>query len=85
LTTQQAIAFFATPHFGSNLAAMGWKLRALPGARPAPSLARLAPGPHLYELNELFKVRVLLPGAVLYLVDLSIRVSFKAASSVPLC
>ncbi|KAG1658369.1 hypothetical protein FOA52_005750 [Chlamydomonas sp. UWO 241] len=47
----RGILFFATPHFGSNLAAMGWKLRALPGARPAPSLARLTPGPHLIELN----------------------------------
>lgn len=31
---------------------MGWKLRHVPGAAPAPSLARLTPGPHLAELND---------------------------------
>jgi len=36
--------FFATPHFGSAYAAMGWRLRYVPYAAPAPSLARLAPG-----------------------------------------
>jgi hypothetical protein len=52
----QGIVFFATPHFGSNLAAMGWQLRKIPGARPAPSLARLTPGPHLIKLNDVLQV-----------------------------
>jgi hypothetical protein len=38
------VVFFATPHFGNDIAAAGWKLRYLPGAYPAVSLARLAPG-----------------------------------------
>lgn len=38
------IVFFATPHFGSDVAAMGWRLRHVPYASPAPSLARLTPG-----------------------------------------
>uniref|UniRef100_A0A7R9V257 GPI inositol-deacylase n=1 Tax=Chlamydomonas euryale TaxID=1486919 RepID=A0A7R9V257_9CHLO len=50
------VLFYATPHFGSNLAAMGWRLRSIPGApRPAPSLARLTPGPHLLELNAVLE------------------------------
>ena len=36
--------FFATPHFGSTLADVGWRLRRVPYAAPAPSLAKLAPG-----------------------------------------
>eukprot|EP00983_Pelagomonas_calceolata_P111791 1159818-Pelagomonas_calceolata.AAC.3 len=43
------IVFFATPHFGSDVAAMGWRLRHVPYASPAPSLARLTPGAHLYN------------------------------------
>jgi len=46
------IVFFATPHFGSDVAAMGWRLRHVPYASPAPSLARLTPGPHLTALNQ---------------------------------
>ena len=38
------VVFFATPHFGSEYAAMGWRLRHVPYAAPAPSLARLTPG-----------------------------------------
>ncbi|GLC40763.1 hypothetical protein PLESTB_000025100 [Pleodorina starrii] len=48
----RGIVFFGTPHFGNALAAMGWKLRYVPGALPAPSLARLTPGPHLLSLND---------------------------------
>jgi hypothetical protein len=46
-----ALAFYATPHFGSGMAALGWKLRHLPGASPAPSIHHLSPGPHLAALN----------------------------------
>ena len=48
----------ATPHFGSNIAALGWRLRSVPGlgAVPAPSLAHLSPGPHLDELNATLQV-----------------------------
>lgn len=46
-----ALAFYATPHFGSGIAALGWKLRHLPGASPAPSIHHLSPGPHLAALN----------------------------------
>jgi hypothetical protein len=46
-----ALAFYATPHFGSGMAALGWKLRHLPGASPAPSIHHLSPGPHLSALN----------------------------------
>ncbi|GFR49269.1 hypothetical protein Agub_g11249, partial [Astrephomene gubernaculifera] len=46
------IVFYGTPHFGNTMAAMGWRLRHLPGAHPAPSLARLTPGPHLLALND---------------------------------
>ena len=46
-----AVAFYATPHFGSGIAALGWKLRHLPGASPAPSIHHLSPGPHLAALN----------------------------------
>lgn len=45
------VAFYATPHFGSGMAALGWKLRHLPGASPAPSIHHLSPGPHLAALN----------------------------------
>ncbi|GLI68116.1 hypothetical protein VaNZ11_012443 [Volvox africanus] len=48
----RGIVFFGTPHFGNGLAAMGWRLRHVPGALPAPSLARLTPGPHLLSLND---------------------------------
>lgn len=48
----RGVVFYGTPHFGSPLAAMGWRLRHLPGAAPAPVLAKLQPGPHLVELNE---------------------------------
>ncbi|GIL79686.1 hypothetical protein Vretifemale_8977 [Volvox reticuliferus] len=48
----RGIVFFGTPHFGNAMAAMGWKLRHVPGALPAPSLARLTPGPHLLSLND---------------------------------
>ncbi|WIA08091.1 hypothetical protein OEZ85_007554 [Tetradesmus obliquus] len=47
----KAIAFYSTPHFGSSMAALGWKLRHLPGASPAPSIHHLSPGPHLAALN----------------------------------
>jgi hypothetical protein len=47
----RAVAFYATPHFGSGMAALGWKLRHLPGASPAPSIHHLSPGPHLSALN----------------------------------
>lgn len=47
----RAIAFYSTPHFGSSIAALGWKLRHLPGASPAPSIHHLSPGPHLAALN----------------------------------
>lgn len=40
----RGVVFYATPHFGNGIAALGWKLRYLPGALPAPSLARLTPG-----------------------------------------
>lgn len=46
-----ALAFYATPHFGSGMAALGWKLRHVPGASPAPSIHHLSPGPHLAALN----------------------------------
>jgi hypothetical protein len=48
------VVFYGTPHFGSSMAAMGWRLRHVPGnlAAPAPVLAKLQPGPHLVELNE---------------------------------
>lgn len=57
----QAIVFMATPHFGSNIAALGWSLRGVPGlgAVPAPSLARLQPGPHLDQLNATLEVILL--------------------------
>ncbi|KAG2501745.1 hypothetical protein HYH03_000245 [Edaphochlamys debaryana] len=48
----RGVVFFGTPHFGNELAAMGWRLRHLPGAHPAPSLARLTPGPHLLSVND---------------------------------
>ncbi|KXZ55505.1 hypothetical protein GPECTOR_2g1054 [Gonium pectorale] len=51
----RGIVFYGTPHFGNNMAAMGWKLRHVPGALPAPSLARLTPGPHLLSLNQRLK------------------------------
>eukprot|EP00198_Chlamydomonas_reinhardtii_P002763 XP_001692099.1 predicted protein [Chlamydomonas reinhardtii] len=47
----RGVVFFGTPHFGNGMAAMGWRLRHLPGAYPAASLARLTPGPHLLSLN----------------------------------
>eukprot|EP00878_Enallax_costatus_P030819 GHUV01033613.1.p1 GENE.GHUV01033613.1~~GHUV01033613.1.p1 ORF type:complete len:255 (+),score=41.16 GHUV01033613.1:296-1060(+) len=47
----KAVAFYSTPHFGSSMAALGWKLRHLPGASPAPSIHHLSPGPHLAALN----------------------------------
>eukprot|EP00882_Tetradesmus_deserticola_P025111 GHRQ01027560.1.p1 GENE.GHRQ01027560.1~~GHRQ01027560.1.p1 ORF type:complete len:331 (-),score=56.04 GHRQ01027560.1:57-1049(-) len=47
----QAVAFYSTPHFGSSMAALGWKLRHLPGASLAPSIHHLSPGPHLAALN----------------------------------
>lgn len=47
--------FFATPHFGSQFAAMGWRLRHVPYASPAPVLGKLTPGPHLEELNDVMK------------------------------
>jgi protein SERAC1 len=47
----RAVAFYSTPHFGSGMAALGWKLRHVPGASPAPSIAHLSPGPHLSALN----------------------------------
>lgn len=50
-TSTCALAFYATPHFGSGMAALGWKLRHLPGASPAPSIHHLSPGPHLAALN----------------------------------
>eukprot|EP00775_Hariotina_reticulata_P003427 gene3427-3699_t len=65
-TATKAIAFYSTPHFGSSIAALGWKLRHLPGASPAPSIHHLSPGPHLAALNarlaalhDAGKVRVL--------------------------
>lgn len=47
----RGVVFYATPHFGSGMAALGWKLRHLPGASPAPSIHHLSPGPHLATLN----------------------------------
>lgn len=52
----KAIAFYSTPHFGSSMAALGWKLRHLPGASPAPSIHHLSPGPHLAALNACLAV-----------------------------
>jgi hypothetical protein len=59
----RGVVFYATPHFGSRLADLGWRLRRLPGAGaiPAPAVEHLAPGPHLVELNERLR-RLLLPG-----------------------
>ncbi|KAL6752465.1 hypothetical protein V8C86DRAFT_2754006 [Haematococcus lacustris] len=52
VTATRGVLFFATPHQGSGLAALGWKLRHLPGTAPAPCLAQLQPGPHLVALNS---------------------------------
>lgn len=55
LESTRGCAFYATPHYGSSLAGMIWKLRHVPGALPAPCLARLAPGPHLARLNDVLR------------------------------
>lgn len=43
------LVFYACPHFGSNLANIGWNLRYV-GASPAASVVHLKPGKHL-EVN----------------------------------
>ncbi len=48
-SSTRGVVFYATPHFGNGIAALGWKLRYLPGALPAPSLARLTPGELLHR------------------------------------
>lgn len=48
----RGVVFYSTPHFGSSMAALGWKLRHVPGASPSPSVQHLAPGPHLIDVNS---------------------------------
>ena len=48
----KGIVFYSTPHFGSSIAALGWKLRHISGALPASAVHHLAPGPHLVALNQ---------------------------------
>ena len=57
LDNTRGVVFYATPHFGSNIAAMGWKLRHVPGAAPAPFLARLTPGRHKRSQTAFMKER----------------------------
>lgn len=63
LANTRGVVFYSTPHLGSMLASLGWKLRHVPGAAPAPSVRHLAPGPHLVEINE--KLRALHDARVL--------------------
>lgn len=46
----RGLAFYSVPHFGSWLADLGWRLKAVGGA-PSPHVAQLRYGPHLEELN----------------------------------
>lgn len=46
----KGVVFYATPHFGSYLADIGWGLRHV-GAKPHRVIQHLKPGPHHEELN----------------------------------
>ena len=48
--------FYSTPHHGTWLADVGWKLRFL-GASPASALAHIRPGRHLEALNQQLAAR----------------------------
>lgn len=48
--------FYSTPHHGTWLADVGWKLRFL-GASPAAALAHIRPGRHLEALNSQLEAR----------------------------
>ena len=53
LENVKGVVFFATPHFGSSLADFcKHYLSQVPGFTPSPSFEKLAPGPHLSELND---------------------------------
>lgn len=48
--------FYSTPHHGTWLADVGWRLRFL-GASPASALAHIRPGRHLEDINQLLAAR----------------------------
>jgi len=47
----RGVVFYATPHFGTTLADIGWRLRHV-GVAPDPVVQKLKPGPHHDRRND---------------------------------